>query len=108
MKCFPCHLSCLFNFRYTCRYTFKTLQGSHLECAPEHEIEAIFSQSGPKSRSMPAGFVHKPASVPLIEKEVVFDQLYEYLTMHDLLADTQSGFTPGHSTQTALLEATND
>ena len=28
--------------------------------------------------------------------------------MHDLLADTQSGFRPGQSPQTALLEATNE
>ena len=28
--------------------------------------------------------------------------------MHDLLPDTQSGFRPGQSTQTALLEATNE
>ena len=28
--------------------------------------------------------------------------------MYDLLADNQSGFKTGHSTQTALLEATNE
>ena len=55
---------------------------------------------------------YRPISVlPVISKlieRVVFDQFYEYLIVHDLLADTQSGFRPRRSTQTALLEATNE
>lgn len=55
---------------------------------------------------------YRPISVlsvisKLIEK-IAFDQFYEYLIMYDLLADAQSGFRSGHSTQTALLEATNE
>ena len=48
-----------------------------------------------------------PVISKLIER-IVFDQFYEYLIVHDLLANTQSGFRPIHSSQTALLEATND
>ena len=44
-----------------------------------------------------------------IEK-IIFNQLYEYLTINNLLAESisQHGFRPQHSTVTALLEATNN
>ena len=42
-----------------------------------------------------------------IEK-IIFNQLYNYLTECNPLADSQHGFRPMHSTLTALLEATND
>ena len=43
----------------------------------------------------------------LIER-VVFNQLYEYLNNNKLLTESQSGFRPMFSTETALLEATNE
>ena len=43
----------------------------------------------------------------LIER-VVFNQLYGFLMRYDILADTESGFRPSHSTLTALLDITND
>ena len=43
----------------------------------------------------------------LIER-VVFNQLYGYLNDNNLLTESQSGFRPMFSTETALLEATNE
>ena len=43
----------------------------------------------------------------IIEK-IIFNQLYEYLTANNLLAESQHGFRTQHSTVTALLEATNN
>ena len=42
----------------------------------------------------------------LIER-IVFNQLYEYLNSNYLLTESQSGFRPMFSTETALLEMTN-
>ena len=55
---------------------------------------------------------YRPISVlavvsKLIER-VVFNQLYEYLNNNNLLTESQSGFRPMFSTETALLEATNE
>ena len=55
---------------------------------------------------------YRPISVlPVVSKlieRVVFNQLYEYLNNNNLLTESQSGFRPMFSTETALLEATNE
>ena len=55
---------------------------------------------------------YRPISVlPVVSKlieRVVFDQLYGYLNDNNLLTESQSGFRPMFSTETALLEATNE
>ena len=55
---------------------------------------------------------YRPISIlPVISKiieKVIFKQLYEYLTHNNLLAVSQHGFRPMHSTLTALIEATNN
>ena len=55
---------------------------------------------------------YRPISVlPVVSKlieRVVFNQLYEYLNNNKLLTESQSGFRPMFSTETALLEATNE
>jgi len=55
---------------------------------------------------------YRPVSIlPVVSKiieKVIFKQLYEYLTDNNLLAVSQHGFRPMHSTLTALLEVTNN
>ena len=41
-------------------------------------------------------------------KKIIYDQLYNYLNVNDLLTSCQSGFRSLHSTLTALLEASNN
>ena len=47
-----------------------------------------------------------PAIAKIFER-IIYNQLYEYLNVNDLLANCQSGFRSIHSTLTSLLEATN-
>ena len=55
---------------------------------------------------------YRPISVlPIVSKlikRIVFKQLYEYLNSNYLLTESQSGFRPMFSTETALLEMTNE
>ena len=48
-----------------------------------------------------------PVVSKLIER-VVFNQLYEYLNNNKLLTESQPAFRPMFSTETTLLEATNE
>ena len=47
-----------------------------------------------------------PAVAKIFER-IIYNQLYGYLNVNDLLANCQSGFRSIHSTLTSLLEATN-
>ena len=55
---------------------------------------------------------YRPISIlPVVSKlieRIVFKQLYEYLNSNHLLTESQSGFRPTFSTETALLEMTNE
>ena len=48
-----------------------------------------------------------PAVAKIFEK-IIYDQLYNYLNVNDLLTSCQSGFRSLHSTLTALLETSNN
>ena len=54
---------------------------------------------------------YRPISViPVVAKvfeRIIYDQLYDYFTVHKLISSHQSGFHPLHSTVTALLETTD-
>ena len=74
------------------------------------KIAKVFPLFKANDRTNPQNY--RPISVlPVISKiceRLVYDQLYSYLTEHDLLTKYQSGFRPLHSTVTALLNITND
>ena len=43
----------------------------------------------------------------VFERIIIYDQIYAYLSEHDILSKSQSGFRSIHSTVSALLEATD-
>jgi len=47
------------------------------------------------------------SAVAKVFERIVYDQLYGFLTEHDLICKYQSGFRTANSTVTALLEATD-
>lgn len=47
------------------------------------------------------------AVAKVFERIIIYDQIYAYLSEHDILSKSQSGFRSIHSTVTALLEATD-
>ena len=44
-------------------------------------------------------------SVAKLTERVTCNQLMQYLLSHNILGDQQHGFHPGHSTESALLDA---
>ena len=47
-----------------------------------------------------------PAIMKVFER-LIHDQLYDYLQVSDIMSHDQSGFRPGHSTQTCLLDVSD-
>ena len=76
----------------------------------EWKIPKVLPSYKEDIKSDPDNF--RPISIlPFVSKiieKVFFKQLYGYLTHNNLLAGSQHGFRPMHSTLTALHEATNN
>ena len=51
---------------------------------------------------------YRPISIQPVVSKIIDKVIYEYLTDNNLLAGSQHGFRPMHSTLTALLEVTNN
>ena len=70
-------------------------------------ITPLFKNAG--KRTDPSNY--RPISIiPVVAKDferIVYDQLYNYTTVNNLLSSHQSGFRSLHSIVTALLEATD-
>ena len=70
-------------------------------------ITPVFKNAG--KRTDPSNY--RPISIiPVVAKvfeRIIYDQLYKYLAVNNLLSSHQSGFRSFHSTVTALLEATD-
>ena len=71
----------------------------------------VTKQNSPKKGARQDVNNYRPISIiPAVAKifeRIIYNQLYEYLNVNDLLANCQSGFRSIHSTLTSLLEATN-
>ena len=60
------------------------------------------------NRKCKMGYYRPVSILPVVSKlieRIVFNKLYQYLNSNNLLTDSQSGFRPMFSTETALLEA---
>ena len=74
-------------------------KNSHIISIPKHS----------SSPSSPTGY--RPISLlPLINKVLekhIFNSLLDFCQTHNLLSDSQFGFRPGYSTESALINSTN-
>ena len=72
------------------------------------ESRLLLKKAG--SRNDPSSY--RPISliqvVSKVFERIIYDELYHYLNENDLLSRHQSGFRPLHSTNTALIEATDN
>ena len=47
-------------------------------------------------------------AISKVKESILYNQLYEYLSLNNLLSEHQFGFQKFHSTASALLDCTND
>ena len=70
------------------------------------KVTPLFKQGSSNDRNN-----YRPISVisavAKVFERIIYDQIYAYLSEHDILSKSQSGFRSIHSTVTALLEATD-
>ena len=69
------------------------------------EISAIYKGKGSQSKPDTYGSISVLSVVSRLFEKLVREQLYSYIK--DSLSKTQSGFKPGHSTKSSLLNTTN-
>ena len=98
---------------YVCMYLLSPIIDLSIRCGyfpDEWKISKLLPLYKEDIKSDPNNC--RPISIlPVVSKiieKVIFKQLYEYLTHKNLLAGSQNGFRPVHSSLTALLETTNN